>query len=95
MAAWAASAPRAGAAPNRIFYCDDPQTCGTGMQTMQIYNYFSGFRAGVWLREDVSLHGYGYAIQAAPGRYQNRSALALRSWLIASQQTSAETRNVS
>jgi len=28
------------------------------------------------------LQGYGYALQAAPGRYLNRSALALRNWLI-------------
>ena len=28
------------------------------------------------------LQGYGYLLQAAPGRYSNRSALALRNWLI-------------
>jgi len=39
------------------------------------------------------LPGYGYAIQAAPGRYLNRSALALRNWLIEHDRTSSNQEN--
>ena len=35
------------------------------------------------------LQGYGYAIQAAPSRYSNRGALALRDWLLEREQTFA------